>query len=237
MRVTDARGALGPAHAFRVAVRPPKPDFTVTASVSGASLLKGGAVPVNVTVSRIDGYEGRINVSLKNVPVGFHAPTTFVEAGQNSTTFALYGDPAAALPAKPDVKLVASVVVGGREITREVALALPSLIGTGDIVTTVRVQTITLQPGKEARFTVDIARQGTFAGRVPLDVKGLPHGVRVLNVGLNGILVTERETSREVVLYAEPWVQPMERPLVVLARREGTTAEYAAKTLTLKVEK
>ncbi len=96
MRVTDARGAFGPAHAFRVAVRPPKPDFTVTASVSGASLL---------------------------------------------------------------------------------------------------------------------------------------------NVGLNGILVTERETSREVVLYAEPWVQPMERPLVVLARREGTSAEYAAKTLLLKIEK
>ena len=237
VRVTDARGARGPTNSFRVTVRPPKPDFTVTASVSGASLLKGGAVPVNVTVSRIDGYEGRINVSMKNAPDGFHAPTTFVEAGQNSTTFALYGDPAAALPAKPDVKLVASVVVVGREITREVALPLPTQIGTGDIVTTVRVQTITLQPGKEGRFTVDIARQGTFAGRVPLDVKGLPHGVRVLNVGLNGILVTERETSREVVLYAEPWVQPMERPLVVLARREGTTAEYAAKTLTLKVEK
>ena len=84
------------------------------------------------------------------------------------------------------------------------------------------------------RQALDIERH---AGRVPLDVKGLPHGVRVLNVGLNGILVTERETSREVVLYAEPWVQPMERPLVVLARREGTAAEYAAKTLLLKVGK
>ena len=84
---------------------------------------------------------------------------------------------------------------------------------------------------------MDIQRQGKFAGRVPLDVKGLPHGVRVLNIGLNGILITERETSREVVLYAEPWVQPLERPLVVLARREGTAGEFAARPLGLKVEK
>ena len=84
---------------------------------------------------------------------------------------------------------------------------------------------------------VRVERRNGFKGRVPLDVLGLPHGVRVLNVGLNGILITERETSREVVLYAEPWVKPMERPLVVLARREGTAGEFAAKPLPLKVEK
>ena len=70
---------------------------------------------------------------------------------------------------------------------------------------------------------VNIERRGKFAGRVPVEVRGLPHGVRVLNIGLNGILITERETSREVVLYAEPWVKPMEHPIVVLAKRKGRT--------------
>ena len=81
---------------------------------------------------------------------------------------------------------------------------------------------------------VDIERQGKFAGRVPVEVKGLPHGVRVLNIGLNGILITERDTSREVVLYAEPWVKPMEHPIVVLAKREGTNAEHAAKSVSIE---
>ena len=72
VRVTDARGAFGPTNSFRLTVRPPKPDFTMTASVSGASLLKGGAVPVNVTVTRTDGYEGRIDVALKNAAGRFH---------------------------------------------------------------------------------------------------------------------------------------------------------------------
>ena len=56
-------------------------------------------------------------------------------------------------------------------------------------------------------MTVKIERRNGFKGRVPLDVKGLPHGVRVLDIGLNGILITERDTEREVVIYAEPWVE------------------------------
>ncbi|QJW99666.1 WD40 repeat domain-containing protein [Frigoriglobus tundricola] len=237
VRVSDARGAFGPAHAFRVTVRPPRPGFTITANVNSPSLLSGGAVPIDVTVSRTDGFDGRVDVALKDVPTGFTAPATFVEAGQNETAFGLYGEANAALPTKPDVKLVASATIGGKEVTHEIPLRLPMRIGTGEIATTVREQTVRLQPGKETRFTVDIARQGKFAGRVPLEVKGLPHGVRVLNVGLNGILVTERETSREVVLYAEPWVKPMDRPIVVFARREGADGEFAAKPLTLRVEK
>ena len=237
VRVPDARGAYGTTHAFRVTVRPPKPDFTVTANVSGATLLKGGAVPITATITRIDGYDGPVKISLKDVPEGFRAPGTFIEAGHQSTSFPLNGEPNAILPEKVNVKLVATATINGKEIMREIPVVLPTKLSTGDILTTVRQQTITIQPGKETRFTVDIERQGKFTGRVPLDVKGLPHGVRVLNVGLNGILITERETSREVVLYAEPWVQPMERPLVVLARREGVNAEFAAKPLTLNVEK
>jgi hypothetical protein len=237
VRVTDARGSFGPTHAFRVTVRPPKPDFTVTASVSGQALLKGGGVPVNATVTRLDGYDGPVAVRLKNVPAGFAAPPTSVEAGQQNTTFALFGEPNAAPPEKPGVILVATATIGGKDVVREIPLALPAKLAAGDVVTTVRQQAVEIRPGRETRFTVDIERQGNFKGRVPLDVKGLPHGVRVLNVGLNGILVTERETSREVVLFAEPWVKPMERPIVVLSRREGVNAEFAAKPLTLKVEK
>ena len=84
---------------------------------------------------------------------------------------------------------------------------------------------------------VSIERRGKFAGRVPVEVRGLPHGVRVLNIGLNGILITERETSREVVLYAEPWVKPMEHPIVVLAKHEGKNTDHAAKSVLLKVGK
>jgi hypothetical protein len=94
---------------------------------------------------------------------------------------------------------------------------------------------VALRPGGQARLTVKVERRNKFAGRIPLDVRGLPHGVRVLDIGLNGILITEKETVRTIVLYAEPWVQAQEHPIVVLARREGKNTEHAAKSVLLKV--
>jgi hypothetical protein len=84
---------------------------------------------------------------------------------------------------------------------------------------------------------VKVERRNGFKGRVPLEVRGLPHGVRVLDVGLNGILITEHDTSRTIAIYCEPWVQPIEHPLVVLARREGKNTEHAAKSVLLRVAK
>ena len=59
----------------------------------------------------------------------------------------------------------------------------------------------------------------------------------MLDIGLNGILITERDTEREVAIYAEPWVPVMDHPFVVLARREGKNTEHAAKSVLLKVKK
>ncbi|MBL8864506.1 MAG: hypothetical protein JNK93_03000, partial [Planctomycetia bacterium] len=101
--------------------------------------------------------------------------------------------------------------------------------------TTVSTESLTIEPGKETKFKVSVERRNGFKGRVPLDVRGLPHGVRVLNIGLNGILLTERDSEREVVIYAEPWVKPMSHPLSVLSRRESTGKEHAGKTVTLTV--
>ena len=237
VRVRDARGAYGPTHAFHVTVRAPKPDFSVSFTPTAPAVWKGGAVPVTVTVNRLDGFAGAVRAELVGLPTGFTAPTTFIEAGQTATAFALHADADATVPPGTKLKLVARATIGGKDLIREGQGGLPKVVPPGDIVTTVRQQTIVLQPGKETRFTVDIVRQGKFAGRVPVEVKGLPHGVRVLNIGLNGILITERDTSREVVLYAEPWVKPTARPIVVFARREGKNTEHAAKSVLLKVER
>ena len=68
-------------------------------------------------------------------------------------------------------------------------------------------------------------------------MRGLPHGVRVLDVGLNGILITEKETSRTFVIYVEPWVSRRTHPFVVVAKQEGKNAEFAAKSVLLRVKK
>jgi WD domain, G-beta repeat len=237
VRVTDARGAGSPTHSFRVTVRPPKPDFSVSFNPTAPAVWKGGAIPITVTVTRLDGFDGEVRVQLDGLPAGFAAPPTFVEAGHNSAAFALFADADATVPPKTQLKLIARATIGGKEVVREAVGGMPSVVAVGDLITKTRVTEIAIKPGQETRFVVDIERQGKFAGRVPVEVRGLPHGVRVLNIGLNGILITERETSREVVLYAEPWVKPMEHPIVVLSRSEARNTDHAAKSVLLKVEK
>lgn len=235
VRVTDARGAGGSTYAYRITVRQPKPDFTISFNPTSPSVWKGGGIPINVTIDRGDEFDGLVRLNLEGLPPGVEAPPSFIEPGQTTTTFTLFANANAVVSPDAKFKLVARSTIDGKELSRELPGGPIKLIEGGDLVTRTRVPELTIKPGQETRFTVDIDRQGKFAGRVPLDVRGLPHGVRVLNIGLNGILINEKETSREVVLYAEPWVQPMERPIVVLSRSEAKGTEHATKALMLKV--
>jgi hypothetical protein len=236
VRVGDAAGQGGPLFAYRLTVRPPRPDFAVHFNPAAPAVWKGGAVPVTATAERVDGFDDAIALRLGNLPPGFHAPPTFIPAGENSTSFALYADPGATVPpGSPQLKLCATAEVAGHTVVREVAGGVPRLAEGADIVTTTEQAEVTLRPGGEAVVNVRVQRRNGFRGRIPLEVRGLPHGVRVLDVGLNGILVTEQESVRTFVLYAEPWVRPMAHPFVVLARHEGKGAEYAAPSVLLRV--
>ncbi|MFO0803678.1 MAG: hypothetical protein U0791_11250 [Gemmataceae bacterium] len=237
VKIADGRGAGGPTHSYRLTVRPPRPDFSIGFAPGTPTVWKGGAVPVGITASRTDGYDGPIRVKLEGLPAGFSSPEGVIEAGQASTALALFAEASASVPADAKFKVTATASINGKGVSHEVNGGPLKLSDPGDVIATTRQNSVSVQPGKETRLTVDIERRGDFKGRVPVEVRGLPHGVRVLNIGLNGILITERDTSREIVIYAEPWVQPMSAPFVVLARSERKGTEHAAKAVVLNVEK
>ena len=238
VRVTDARGAGGSAYAYRLNVRPPQPGFTVRFNPTAPAVWRGGAVPVAVTADRSDGFDDAIEVELQNLPIGFSAPKTTIPAGETTTAFALFAAPDAPVPEKvPALKLAARARIGDQDVVREAAGGMPTLVDAGDIVTTVNRPEVTVKPGQSVKLTVTIERRNKFAGRVPLEVRGLPHGIRVLDIGLNGILVLPQDSTRTIEIYCEPWVTIPEHPIVVLARREGKNSEHAAKSVLLKVAK
>jgi hypothetical protein len=95
---------------------------------------------------------------------------------------------------------------------------------------------ISIRPGQEVTMTLAVERAPAFSGRVPIDVRNLPQGVRVQNIGLNGVLVTEKQTSRTVSLYAEPWVDAMERPFYAVGKAESAGTEHSSTPIILVVE-
>jgi hypothetical protein len=237
VRIGDARGFGGNDHAYRLTIRPPRPSFNVSFTPPNPAVARGSAAPITVSADRLDGYGDEVALKLEGLPAGFSAPVTSIPRGENSTVFAIFADPDAMSPAKnvKPFKLIARAAIDGKEVIKEVQGGVPKLIDPGDIITTTQQAEVTVKPGDKVRLTVNIERRNGFKGRVPLEVRGLPHGVRVLDIGLNGILIIEKESRRSIVIYAEPWVQATTRPFVVLARREGKNSEHAARAVLLRV--
>lgn len=240
VRIQDARNRQASPNdlrfAYRLTIRPPEPSFTVQFDPQKPKVWRGGAVPITVTADRIDGFDGPISIRLEGLPSGLSAPATTIPAGEWTTAFALYADEKARTsPETGPIRLIATAQIGGREVTRRVTGGKPNIVDPGDIVTTTSTSEVRLVAGGEARLTVTIQRRNGFKGRVPLEVRGLPHGVKVKDIGLNGILINENETTRTFVLYAAPWVPPQDQPIVVLARREGKNTLHAARSVLLHV--
>ena len=84
-------------------------------------------------------------------------------------------------------------------------------------------------------MTLAVERAPGFSGRVPIEVKNLPQGVRVLDIGLNGVLITETQVERSMFLLAEPWVRPMVRPFYAVARAESAGTDDSSPPIELVI--
>ena len=249
----DSRGQDGADHPYRLTIREPSPDFRLempsrrsgrilsnTGDSTHFNLPVGGRLTVDVAVYRVDGFDGEVRVEIENLPPGVSAGNAVVPAGADSTVILLEASREASF-APTLVRITGRAEVNGRELVRTlendpgILLALNTV---SDLTVAVDRQEVRLEPGKEARIRVDIDRLGQFQGRVPVNVRNLPYGVRVMNVGLNGILVTKEESSRVFTLYAEPWVKPLVQPIYVVARVETNSPnplEHAAAAVQLQV--
>src|SRR5206468_10985203 len=100
------------------------------------------------------------------------------------------------------------VRIANRDPDRDQPLQLASIVPPPDVVVSTEAREVALEPGKEVTIRLNVERYNGFKGRVPCTIKNLPYGVRVVNVGLNGVLVTEAQSSRTFTLHAEDWAKP-----------------------------
>jgi hypothetical protein len=229
--IRDVQGLGGEDYAYRLTVRHPRPDFRLSVSPRNPNVPAGGSVPVTVTASRMDGFEEPIEVSLADLPAGMHAALGTIGRGQVSATVILSADPDAKLASAVPLKVTGRAGTLQHAASPEDRLKLISLMPRPDITVTAETKEITLQPGGSAEITVSIARQNDFRGRVPVEVRNLPPRVRVLDVGLNGVLITEDESRRSFTVEALPSAEPVDQLIYVsgaIEPRSGQQSSYAA---------
>jgi hypothetical protein len=96
-----------------------------------------------------------------------------------------------------------------------------------------------VEQGKKAEISVAIQRQNGFGGRVPVAVMNLPPRVKLVDIGLNGVLINETETHRTFSIEALPNAEPIEQLIYVggdIETRSDLQSVYAApQAILLKV--
>ena len=231
VRIRDIRGEGGVSYGYRLTIREPRPDFRLTVSPRNPNVPVGGWAPVTVTAFRMDGFEGPIDVSLRDLPAGLKATTGRIAPGQVSTTLLLGADADANLADAVPFHVIGQTGSLARAASPDDLLKLIALAPKPDVLMTAKTREIEIEPGKTADIAVEIQRQNGFGGRVPVTVRNLPPGVRLVDIGLNGVLINEQETRRSFTIEARPNAQPVEQLIYVgadIETRSPLPSVYAA---------
>jgi len=262
VRVTDTRGWSGERFAYRLMIRPQEPDFAAALADKGSmNIPAGSGEQIVVKVDRKDGWEGDVRVDATGVPEGFYVTTPIVvQAGHLTATGSIYALPGAKQGAADfsKMKLTATANVNGQDINKPVtglpAIAVaaspkqvlfvePDVAGKpqGDGKTApAKPYEVTIVPGDRVSVWLRVDRHGND-GLVNLDVEGLPHGVIVDSIGLNGVQVRAGETEREVFLSCAKWVPEQDRLIQVVTgsakANESTEGLQSSFPVLLKVRK
>lgn len=142
--------------------------------------------------------------------------------------------------AAPTLRVIGRAVIGDQPVEHSTNPGfgghLVTVTSPPDIRITVEPTFAEIAPGQELRFTATIERRNAFKARVPVEVLNLPHGLRVLDVGLNGVLINENETSRSFVVTCDPWAEPGSVQFYAAARVEAKTERHASGLLRLEVK-
>lgn len=228
LHLKDVRGLEGKDFAYRLTMHDANPDYELRADPGNPNIPRGGTAFITVTADRVPGYEGPIDVKVEGLPAGVTARPATIPAGQDSTVVLLTADASASDTAMPvEFKIVGHAMIDGQDRTRianeGAPLELASVVPPPDVVVSLSPGPVTLEPGQVVKVTLHVDRRNGFEGRVPCSVRNLPPGVRVVNVGLNGVLVTETQTSRTFSLQAEDWAKPITQPIYVVGEAESNS--------------
>ena len=243
VRIRDITGSGGPDYRYRLSIRRPKPDFELTVTPSNPNVPAGGRIPINVTARRSDDFDGQIEISLEGLPAGLHATPGIIPVGQVATTLLLTADNDATLSEPTHMRVIGRARVGDHAMKHlagtDDALMLISLVPRADISLTAETTELTLFPGDRKKVTVKVERDNEFHGRVLLDVRNLPPGVRVTDVGLNGIVIEPNESLRTFELEAFKTAKPIQQWIYISGRIETRSPlqnSYSARPISLKIE-
>lgn len=239
VKVTDTRGWGGERFVYTLSIREPKPDFSVKLAGMNPTVMPGASIGFSFRAERVDGFDDPIQIDITGLPTGYSASSPIlIEAGHDLISGSLHAAPDAkadadwskvkitaksgnithevgsfgkvTLGAKPKFIIVLEPDIGGKPAMREIEAETKPL-------------EITLVPGQTVKAWIRAVRLQDD-GIINLDVHGLPHGVIIDDIGLNGVQIRAGENERPIFFRASNWVQDQDK--LIHAALSSARAEH-----------
>lgn len=228
VRVRDVRGERGDDFVYHLVIRARQPDFSVSMNPESPNIPVGGRLPVTLNLDRREDFSGPVDIRIEGLPAGITASPVRIEPKAVDAVFTLTSD-----GSRPELtaadwsawKVTAVGKIAGKEVLRPVSAPFNESVVTLTSPPTLKINvspdSVSLSPGEVATIQVEIERKNGFKGRIPLDVLNLPQGLSLLDVGLNGILITENQTSRSFSIRCEDFLPEGEYQIFAAGRLES----------------
>jgi hypothetical protein len=122
VQMADSQAHGGKAYGYRLRISQAMPDFALRMSPSNLTIKPGMRMPITVHVMRKDGFDGAIDVSVKDAPEGFNLQGAQIPAGCDRVTMTLQA-PKKSQGELISLKLEGVATVNGKEIRNEAMAA------------------------------------------------------------------------------------------------------------------
>jgi len=119
VHLADSQRHGGEAYGYRLRLGAPRPDYALRLTPSSISVRAGGTALVTVHAVRKDGFDGQIEVVLRNAPEGFALSGARIPAGRDQVRMTLTA-PQTPLDKPVALQLEGRTRIGGRTLTRPV---------------------------------------------------------------------------------------------------------------------
>ncbi|MEI8371543.1 MAG: hypothetical protein WCJ35_01790 [Planctomycetota bacterium] len=122
LHLYDAQNQGGSEYTYRLRIGQPQPDFELRIVPSSINTRAGTAVPITVHALRRDGFNGPIDLELKNAPAGFGLSGAKIPAGQAKVRLTLTVPPEPGQSATV-LRMEGHATIAGGEVRRPVVPA------------------------------------------------------------------------------------------------------------------
>lgn len=249
VEVRNVEEVAGPDCYYRLKVSLIEPDFRVSIATDKLAPPIGGTIGLPVTVERIGGFSGPVDVRVEGLPAGVACTGGVIPIGKNSVELTLTSAVDAA-PSTTEVRVIGSATIGGKPIVRDAPaweqyehrsidlllsveysytrphhlwdMLLCAVVDRVDPITvSTAASTFDLQSGAKLEIPVRILRHPGSASEVKIDVRNLPAKVTAAP-----LVIQAGQTEGKLMLTAAPDA-PVDLANLIVSAKHGNSTSLA----------